>query len=47
MVQAFRQAHEDVQDVAVSSRKISHQFGRIERAEADALKALDAPEDGA
>ncbi|WP_043358995.1 DNA recombination protein RmuC [Methyloversatilis universalis] len=43
----IRQAHEDVQDVAVSSRKISHQFGRIERAEADALKALDAPEDGA
>lgn len=43
----IRQAHDDVQEVAISSRKISGQFVRIERAEADALKSLDAPEDGA
>ena len=30
-----------------SIRKISGQFVRIERAEADALRSLDAPEDGA
>lgn len=40
----IRQAHDDVQEVAISSRKISGQFVRIERAEADALKTLDAPE---
>ncbi|MGC4403843.1 DNA recombination protein RmuC [Methyloversatilis sp. MC4-4] len=40
----IRQAHDDVQEVAISSRKISVQFVRIERAEADALKTLDAPE---
>lgn len=40
----IRQAHDDVQEVAISSRKISGQFVRIERAEADALKSLDAPE---
>lgn len=43
----IRQAHDDVQEVAISSRKISGQFVRIERAEADALKSLDVPEDGA
>lgn len=43
----IRQAHDDVQEVAISSRKISGQFVRIERAEADALRSLDAPEDGA
>ncbi|MBL8469483.1 DNA recombination protein RmuC [Methyloversatilis discipulorum] len=43
----IRQAHDDVQEVAISSRKISGQFVRIERAEADALKSLDAPEEGA
>jgi DNA recombination protein RmuC len=37
----IRQAHEDVQEVHVSSRKISGQFVRIERAEPD---ALDPPE---
>jgi DNA recombination protein RmuC len=40
----IRQAHDDVQEVAISSRRISGQFVRIERAEADALKSLDAPE---
>lgn len=40
----IRQAHEDVQDVALSSRRITSQFGRIERAEGDALRSLDAPE---
>ena len=43
----IRQAHDDVQEVAISSRKISGQFVRIERAEADALRSLDTPEDGA
>nr|WP_232418050.1 DNA recombination protein RmuC [Methyloversatilis thermotolerans] len=40
----IRQAHEDVQDVAVSSRRITTQFGRIERADSDALQAIDAPD---
>ncbi|MDY0057259.1 MAG: DNA recombination protein RmuC [Methyloversatilis sp.] len=43
----IRQAHDDVQEVAISSRRISGQFVRIERAEADALKSLDAPDEGA
>jgi DNA recombination protein RmuC len=43
----IRQAHDDVQEVAISSRRISGQFERIERAEADALKSLDVPEEGA
>ena len=43
----IRQAHDDVQEVAISSRRISGQFVRIERAEADALKSLDTPEEGA